>query len=103
MEPPQDLGKTLSDFHNYIASDMQISIMRLQEEVERLKVDRDYWRKMAEETNTMNNEPENVEEEKTEQTFAQSVAESVQFIVDMMNSGKVNPKDVYPEGRYHGD
>lgn len=103
MEPPQDLGKTLSDFHNYIASDMQISIMRLQEEVERLKADRDYWRKMAEETNTMNNEPENVEEEKTEQTFAQSVAESVQFIVDMMNSGKVNPKDVYPEGRYHGD
>lgn len=103
MESPQDLGKALSDFHNYIASDMQISIMRLQEEVERLTADRDYWRKMAEETNTMNNEPENVEEEKTEQTFAQSVAESVQFIVDMMNSGKVNPKDVYPEGRYHGD
>lgn len=38
-----------------------------------------------------------------EKTFAQQVAESVEWVVNMMNEGKVNPKDVYPPGRYHGD
>ena len=49
--------------------------------------------------------PENQEEipETSEQTFAERVIESVDFVVDMMNSGKVNPKDVYPPGRYQGD
>ena len=28
---------------------------------------------------------------------------SVKFVVDMMNSGAVNPADVYPSGRYQGD
>jgi hypothetical protein len=51
----------------------------------------------------MNSEPENNEEETEEKTFAQKVEESVTFIVDMMNSGKVDPKQVYPPNRYHGD
>jgi hypothetical protein len=51
----------------------------------------------------MISEPENNEEETKEKTFAEQVTESVNFIVDMMNSGKVNPKDVYPPGRYQGD
>lgn len=46
---------------------------------------------------------EPTEEEQTEQTFAEQVEESVTFIVDMMNSGKANPADVYPPNRYHGD
>lgn len=40
---------------------------------------------------------------KEEKTFAQKVADSVDQIVDIMNSGKVNPKQVYPSNRYHGD
>jgi hypothetical protein len=53
----------------------------------------------------MINQPENnLEQEELEQkTFAQQVEESVNFIVDMMNEGKANPKDVYPPNRYHGD
>jgi hypothetical protein len=51
----------------------------------------------------MNNEPENNEEETEEKTFAEQVTESVDFIVNMMNEGKANPKDVYPPGRYQGD
>ena len=51
----------------------------------------------------MINEPENNQEETEEKTFAQKVEESVDFIVNMMNEGKVNPKDVYPPNRYHGD
>lgn len=51
----------------------------------------------------MNNEPENNEEETEEKTFAQKVEDSVDFIVNMMNEGKANPKDVYPPGRYQGD
>lgn len=51
----------------------------------------------------MNNEPENNKEETEEKTFAQSVQESVEFIVNMMNEGKVDPKAVYPPGRYQGD
>jgi hypothetical protein len=47
----------------------------------------------------MNNEPENNEEETEEKTFAQKVEDSVDFIVNMMNEGKANPKDVYPPGR----
>jgi hypothetical protein len=54
--------------------------------------------------NTQNNQ-DNEEEiaEVSEKTFAQKVTESVDFIVDMMNRGKANPKDVYPPGRYQGD
>ena len=33
-----------------------------------------------------------------------TIEESVDFVVDMMNSGNVDPKIVYPRGnRYHGD
>lgn len=49
------------------------------------------------------NEPEETTKPEEEKTFSERVNESVGFIVDMMNSGKVNPKDVYPPNRYHGD
>lgn len=32
-----------------------------------------------------------------------TIKESVEFTVNMMNSGEVNPDVVYPKGRYHGD
>jgi hypothetical protein len=51
----------------------------------------------------MTNEPEKIEEETEEKTFAERVEESVTWVVNMMNEGKVNPKDVYPPNRYHGD
>jgi hypothetical protein len=52
----------------------------------------------------MINEPEqNQEQETEEKTFAQKVEDSVDFIVNMMNEGKANPKHVYPPGRYQGD
>lgn len=51
----------------------------------------------------MINEPEQNEEVSEEKTFAERVEESVSFIVNMMNEGKANPKDVYPPNRYHGD
>ena len=57
----------------------------------------------------MNNEIQNSENneeeftETTDKTFAEQVKESVDFVVDMMNNGNVNPKDVYPPGRYQGD
>jgi len=54
----------------------------------------------------MTNEPENNQEEVTEtptKTAAESLLESVDAVVDMMNSGKVNPREVYPSNRYHGD
>lgn len=51
----------------------------------------------------MTNEPNENQEETEEKTFSQKVEESVSFIVNMMNEGKANPKDVYPPGRYHGD
>jgi hypothetical protein len=51
----------------------------------------------------MTNEPENNQEETEEKTFAEKVEDSVDFIVNMMNEGKANPKDVYPSGRYQGD
>lgn len=47
-----------------------------------------------------NTEEEVVEEEKS---FAERVTESVNWVVNMMNEGKADPKDVYPPGRYHGD
>lgn len=55
---------------------------------------------MSNKGNEMNQEPEQVEEEKT---FAEQVTESVTWLVNMMNEGKANPKDVYPPNRYHGD
>ena len=54
----------------------------------------------------MTNEPENNQEEITEtpeKTFAERVAESVDWVVNMMNEGKVAPREVYPSNRYHGD
>jgi hypothetical protein len=57
----------------------------------------------------MNNEIEN-SENKTEEvaktptkTATESLLESVDAVIDMMNSGKVNPREVYPSNRYHGD
>ena len=52
----------------------------------------------------MINEPEDTQEDATtEKTFKDSVKESTEWVVDMMNSGKPNPEDVYPRGRYQGD
>ena len=52
----------------------------------------------------MINEPEQNEEIiEEEKSFAERVTESVNWVVDMMNSGKPNPRDVYPPGRYQGD
>ena len=55
--------------------------------------------------NDQNQNPEqNIEKEEEEQkTSKQILLDSVEFVVNMMNSGKLNPKDVYPPGRYHGD
>jgi hypothetical protein len=36
-------------------------------------------------------------------TLVESVTEGAQWVANMMNSGRVNPKDVYPKGRYSGD
>lgn len=46
---------------------------------------------------------QNPQDEEEKKTFAERVEESVSFIVNMMNEGKANPKDVYPPNRYHGD
>lgn len=43
------------------------------------------------------------EEASKKKTPVESMRESIEFVVDMMNSGKANPRDVYPPGRYHGD
>jgi hypothetical protein len=57
----------------------------------------------------MNNETQNPENNKEEvietstKTVAESLLESVDAVVDMMNSGKANPREVYPSNRYHGD
>lgn len=48
-------------------------------------------------------EPENKEETQEPSDFQKSVAESLLWVVDMMNNGNVNAKDVYPKDRYHGD
>jgi hypothetical protein len=55
--------------------------------------------------NEINNDipEENTEEVLENKTPADSLLESLEAVIDMMNSGKVNPKDVYPSGRYHGD
>lgn len=47
-----------------------------------------------------NTSRENSETEKTDQ---EKVYESVKFVVDMMNGGNVDPKEVYPANRYCGD
>ena len=36
-------------------------------------------------------------------TTKASIAESIAWVVNMMNEGKADPKDVYPPGRYQGD
>lgn len=48
---------------------------------------------------------ENKDEEQKDNENTDSIMDSIKFVVDMMNSGKPNAKDVYPAGRnrYHGD
>ena len=41
--------------------------------------------------------------EAVERTMAEQVKESAHWVADMMNKGNINPKDVYPKGRYSGD
>lgn len=39
-----------------------------------------------------------------EKTTKSSIQESVEFVVNMMNEGVgIDPNDVYPRNRYHGD
>lgn len=49
------------------------------------------------------NPEETNEEQEAPKTQAERLMESITWVVDMMNSGKVNPDDVYPRGRYQGD
>jgi hypothetical protein len=51
----------------------------------------------------MSEETETPEEEPKDKTRAESMRESLLWVVDMMNNGNVNPRDVYPPGRYQGD
>jgi hypothetical protein len=57
----------------------------------------------------MNNETQNPENNKEEvietpaKTVAESLLESVDAVVDMMNSGKVDSREVYPSNIYQGD
>jgi hypothetical protein len=46
---------------------------------------------------------EQMRKEPAEKTQRDSLLESLEFVVDMMNNGNVNPEDVYPKGRYQGD
>lgn len=46
---------------------------------------------------------ENKDEEQKDNENTDTIMDSIKFVVDMMNSGKPNAKDVYPPGRYHGD
>jgi predicted translin family RNA/ssDNA-binding protein len=41
--------------------------------------------------------------EAVERTMVEQVKESAHWVAGMMNKGNVNPKDVYPKGRYSGD
>lgn len=45
-------------------------------------------------------DPDNTEQEPSPQA---NILSSLMFVVDMMNSGDADPKEVYPEGRYQGD
>lgn len=52
----------------------------------------------------MNNEPENKpEEEPQKEPRKESIVDSINFVVDMMNSGQGDPDKIYPRNRYHGD
>ena len=55
-------------------------------------------------SNNMNNEPENKpEEEPQQEPRKESILDSINFVVDMMNSGQGDPDKIYPKNRYHGD
>jgi hypothetical protein len=51
----------------------------------------------------MINDPKNEELDNQEEMPKHSLIDSVNAIVDFMNSGKADPDMVYPKGRYHGD
>lgn len=49
----------------------------------------------------MTNEPEQQADETIKK---ESIRDSIEWVVNMMNEGKADPKQVYPSGgRYHGD
>lgn len=54
---------------------------------------------MSEENNT----PEEETKTRDDMTPVERMKDSIQFVVDMMNSGSVDARDVYPSGRYQGD
>jgi len=51
----------------------------------------------------MINDPKNEELDNQEEMPKHSLIDSVNAVVDFMNSGKADPNLVYPKGQYHGD
>jgi hypothetical protein len=51
----------------------------------------------------MINDPNNKESENQEEMPKHSLIDSVNAVVDFMNSGKADPNLVYPKDQYHGD
>lgn len=52
---------------------------------------------------TPQNQDPQEEIQSDEDTPKHSILDSINFVVNMMNEGKVDPKAVYPPGRYQGD
>jgi hypothetical protein len=97
--------------------DLMEEVSKLRNELRELEKDRDGWKQLADSLadgvrdahndngwmiavdalatydNKVNPEP----------SMRDRLLDSLGFVVDMMNSGKVNARDVYPPGRYQGD
>ncbi len=75
--------------HEAIIRELQVELMRVTEERDNLQHIVTFMTLAA--------------EAEKEKTFAERVEESVKSVVDMVNQGTADPKDVYPPGRYCGD
>lgn len=75
--------------HEAIIRELQVELMRVTEERDNLQHIVTFMTLAA--------------EAEKEKSFAEQVEESVKSVVDMINQGTANPKDVYPPGRYCGD
>jgi hypothetical protein len=72
-------------------SEQEATIRELQIELMRVTEERDALKKKLEDL------------QPKEKSFAERVTESVTQVVNLVNQGTANPKDVYPPGRYCGD
>ncbi len=72
-------------------SEQEATIRELQIELMRVTEERDALKKQLEDL------------QPKEKSFAERVTESVTQVVNLVNQGTANPKDVYPPGRYCGD